>query len=159
VDVDRRSPGIRAIVTYKMTKAMLQLLLAGTLVALGTDRVQPAVAALAAALRHHATEGWSVALAFDLSSLVTTRRLFITCAALAGDGLLSGVEGILLKRGVSWAPWLVVAVTAALLPWELWAIATRPQIGRMVLFLVNASIVGYLIKHALVRSSPRPQLA
>src|SRR5690242_17644486 len=118
-----------------MTKAALQLLLAGTLVALGTDRVQPAVAALAAVLRHHATEGWSVAIAFDMGRLVTTRRLLITCAALAGDGLLSAVEGILLKRGVPWAPWLVVGVTGALLPWELWAIAARPAVGRMVLFL------------------------
>lgn len=150
---------MRAIVTYKMTKAALQLLLAGTLVALGTDRVQPAVESLAALVRHHATEGWSVAIAFDLRRLVTTRRLFITCAALAGDGLLSAVEGILLKRGVPWAPWLVVGVTGAVLPWELWAIASHPRAGRLVLFLVNAAIVGYLVKHALPRSSPRAQVA
>jgi uncharacterized membrane protein (DUF2068 family) len=139
---------MRAIVLYKLIKAGVQLVLAALLVALGTDGIGSAVESLAESLRRHATEGWTVALLSRAGELFTPRHIAWTAAALIGDAVLSAIEGTLLARGVSWAPWLVAGAVGLLLPWELFAFCMHPAAGRLILFLVNAAIVAYLVWYA-----------
>jgi uncharacterized membrane protein (DUF2068 family) len=63
-----------------------------------------------------------------------------------GDSLLSTVEGLALRAGRWWAPWLVVVATAALLPWEVWELVRRPAWGRFGILAVNVAVVAYLLQ-------------
>jgi uncharacterized membrane protein (DUF2068 family) len=65
--------------------------------------------------------------------------------ALVADGAASLVEAWALSRGHWWGPWLVVATTSALLPFELVALARHPHVGRFVVLAINAAIVAYLV--------------
>jgi uncharacterized membrane protein (DUF2068 family) len=138
--------GLRAVITYKLVKAPLQLVVALLLAVLGT-RLQIHLAAVDETLRQQATAGWSVAIAHQLGGL-SPHDLHLTVAAFAGDGSLTLIEGLLLWRGKWWAPWLVVVTMALLLPLELVAFVHKVTVGRMVLLLVNLAIVAYLVYFA-----------
>ncbi len=58
---------------------------------------------------------------------------------------LSLVEGIGLLFALAWAKWLTVIATAALLPLEVYEIATGISLANVLLFVVNAAIVAALI--------------
>jgi uncharacterized membrane protein (DUF2068 family) len=62
-----------------------------------------------------------------------------------GDAVLSAIEGLALKARKSWAPWLVVIATGALLPWEAFELVVRPTWIRAVLFFLNLAVVVYLL--------------
>jgi len=61
---------------------------------------------------------------------------------------LSGIEGLALRAGRWWAPWLVVIATSALLPIEIWELARRPAWGRVGIVGVNLAVVAYLLREA-----------
>ncbi|MBI5545299.1 MAG: DUF2127 domain-containing protein [Deltaproteobacteria bacterium] len=62
---------------------------------------------------------WSRRLAEMVFEETTPGRLHLAALAIGLDGVLTGVEGWSLRRGYRWAPWLVIAATGSLLPWEL----------------------------------------
>ncbi len=136
--------GIRAIVLYKFLKGGLEAAGAVTLAVgpwLGLDH---AVVRAALALQHHSARAWAVHLAESLPPLVTPGHLHLAAAALTLDAALTLVEGWGLRRGHWWGPWLVVVASGLLLPFEVVHFLRRPHVGRLMVLLVNASIVGYL---------------
>lgn len=147
--VSPRAAGVRVIVVYKMAKGILEALLALAVATLVLTGSVVRAHELAAALRDHLVHHWSIKLAELVMHSLTTRKLWWLVAALIGDALVSGLEGLALGRGYSWAAWLVVAATSLLLPVEVIEISAHTTLGRVALFGVNLTIVLYLLKRAM----------
>jgi uncharacterized membrane protein (DUF2068 family) len=64
------------------------------------------------------------------------------------DGVLTLCEGWALHRRFAWSPWLVVVATGSLLPFEVVELVRRPHAVRLVIFVVNLTIVCYLAARA-----------
>jgi uncharacterized membrane protein (DUF2068 family) len=140
--------GVRVIAVYKFTKAVVQTLLALALATMVASGYVARAHELAATLREHLVHHWSITLAELLTSWLTGRRVYWLVAALAGDALVSAVEGWALARGYAWASWLVVGATSLLLPIELVELARRVSVGRGLLLIINLWIVLYLLRRA-----------
>lgn len=54
-------------------------------------------------------------------------------------------EGIGLWLLKHWAEWLTVILTSSLIPLEIYEIVRHPSEGKVLVFLVNIAIAGYLI--------------
>jgi uncharacterized membrane protein (DUF2068 family) len=146
----RVDAGVRLITAYKLTKGIGQLVLAVAL--LITVELGVAVTGVRDVVffaRHHFASATSVKLAELLLSVATPRHLGLTALALALDGVLTTGEGLALSRGLWWGPWLVVVASGALLPYELYELLREPRAGRLLLFVLNGLVVGYLVLRAL----------
>lgn len=141
---DRRFGLLRTIAVYKITKVVLLLL-----AAYGWLRMRDATVV-------HRIYSWTSTLPtgreHDLvlrglawfSGLSATRMQALGIVTLVYAAIFS-VEGIGLWMGRRWAEWLTIIITASLVPLELWEIWHRPSASKAVVFLVNISIVWYLI--------------
>lgn len=138
--------GLRLIVLYKLTKAVLEVAFGAT-VAIFADGVSAELQRLAVAVRDHATAAWSIALAERLVRAATARHLEIVALASLFDGVFSAVEGWALHKRYRWSGWLVIGATSCLLPFEAIALVRRLTFGRVTLLFVNALIVVYLVRH------------
>jgi uncharacterized membrane protein (DUF2068 family) len=144
----RRERGLVVIITYKLVKGVLWLVLAATIVVMMQMGLGDHLVGLARHLRLHA-HPWSLALA-DLAVKASSRRsLWKIAFALVADGSLTLLEGWSLFHGRWWGPWLVVVATGSLLPVEVAALIHRPHLVRALIFLVNVAIVVYLARKAL----------
>jgi uncharacterized membrane protein (DUF2068 family) len=141
--------GVRTIVLYKTAKASLQLGFALVLLILWPFGLPDTLAELARALESHVIHGWSIKLAEVIEQHATPRTLKFTILALFLDGGLTSVEAWALGRGRTWGAWLVVVATGALLPFEIYEFFERPKVTRLLIFVVNALIVGYLARRAV----------
>jgi len=147
-------PALRAIVLYKSLKASLELgaaLLLGALWPLGLPEKLETVAVW---LRHHITHGWANELAAWLVDGAARRRLALSLVALGLDGALTAVEAWSLRAGHWWGPWLVVAATTSLLPFEIYEFARVPRPSRAVLIAVNLLVAAYLARRAWAERRP-----
>jgi uncharacterized membrane protein (DUF2068 family) len=145
--VTTRPAGVRIIIGYKITKAILQVAAALLLFYGATHGLAAALAEFAEKLREHAVHAWSNIVAAALLRFTKGRHsLWLAAYALLGDALLSGLEAWALWRGFAWGSWLIVGATACLLPFEIHALARHIRVGRVILFLVNLAIVAYLLR-------------
>ena len=143
----KRPAGLEAIIVYKLCKAVLEALLGVAAVILIAHGAEAGAATLAEVLLEHVAGGWALKAATLIVVAATSGHVkFIAVAAFA-DAVLSAVEGLALRAGRWWAPWLVVIATGALLPWELWELARNPKVGRAVILLANLAVVAYLLRN------------
>jgi uncharacterized membrane protein (DUF2068 family) len=142
------SQGVRAIALYKTTKAALQLGLALLLCVLWPLGLPEKIRDLCLALRQHVTHGWALQLAALVERGSAGHGIAFSIAALGLDGTLTAIEAWALLSGRTWGPWLVVAATASLMPFELYELVRAPHLWRALLILVNAAIVAYLARKA-----------
>jgi uncharacterized membrane protein (DUF2068 family) len=147
--VSPRAAGVRVIVTYKVAKALAEGTLAILLTVMIATGYTDRAADLAETMRNHLVHPWSIRLAEWVMRSLTSTKIWWLVAALAGDAIVSGLEGWALARGFSWAAWLVVAATSLLLPVEIIEIAHHTTIGRVLLFGINLAIVLYLLRRAM----------
>ena len=137
----RRPVGMTAIITYKFVKAPISLSIAVALTfapALAYAEVMHLIAQMSELgllmarvahwLRHH------------LSQDLTSRAALLAWL----DGLSTGIEGILLATGKGWAEWVVVAVLACLVPFELVGFIRHTTPLRAIVLVVNVLVVAYL---------------
>jgi uncharacterized membrane protein (DUF2068 family) len=145
----KRVAGVRLIVTYKLVKAALWLVLVAvfTVAVLGGGAEE--LHEFALGLRRHGVSAWSIRMANLLATATTRGHLALTAVALGLDGVLSLIEGWSLWRGYTWGPWLVVIATGSLIPFELFELIRAVHLGRVVILCVNIAIVGYLGRRAL----------
>jgi uncharacterized membrane protein (DUF2068 family) len=139
---------LRTIITYKWVKGVVQLLLFAALVgtiALGLD---DDLARWAHEFRNHSTRAYAILLGRALERATTPRGIHITLLALLIDGSVTCVEGWALQRGHSWGPWLVVAVTGSLLPFEVYELFHHFRWIRLLVLVINAGVVAFLVVHA-----------
>jgi uncharacterized membrane protein (DUF2068 family) len=144
-----RAPGVRVIVVYKCTKAVVEALLAAALTLLVLTGYIGRAHELAVALRENLVHRWSIRLAELAMRSLTRHHIYWLVAALVGDAIISGVEGVALARGYAWGAWLVVAATAMLLPVEIIELATHASLGRLAIFVINLVIVLYLLRRQM----------
>jgi uncharacterized membrane protein (DUF2068 family) len=144
----RRDRGLVLIIAYKFVKGVLWLIFAGTILIMMRLGLEGRLDGLAHHLRHHA-HAWSLALADLVVRAATHRGLWTIVVALLTDGTLTLVEGWALLHGRWWGPWLVVAATSSLLPFEVVTLLRHPHPVRFTVLLLNLAIVWYLGKKAL----------
>lgn len=141
--------GLRWVVWYKEIKAVAQLLGFGLLLGLELSGKTGAMHALARGLSENGTH----ALTRDLSRVVTTLSTPVAIRwiqlALLSDGLFSGFEGYALRKGWVWAPWMVIAATSALVPFEIRELVVRGSLTHAVILVVNLAIAGFLVTRQL----------
>jgi uncharacterized membrane protein (DUF2068 family) len=145
---DTDDAALRAIVLYKLLKAVAQIALGVVLFAMVLAGRADALQGLAETLRHHASQAWALRAASFLVRVATPRYVELTAAALLLDGALSGVESWALHTRRWWAEWLVVVASGSLLPYELYELVKHVRVGRLVVFVVNFVIVVYLARRA-----------
>jgi len=152
VRVPTPSTGLRLIITYKLTKAILQVLAAVLLFYGAAHGLGARLAEFAEKLREHAVHAWSNVFAAALLRFTHSRHsLTWTAYALLADAGLSSVEGWALSRGYTWGEWLVVVTTAGLIPFEIRALMHHVRIGRVILLVLNVAIVAYLVMNIRFR--------
>lgn len=147
--------GLALIANYKVLKSCAQavggLLLWGhpgqALVARAAD--------LAAWVAEHAARASFVTLARWVVGLAQPHAATVLSVALLTDAALGFVEGWALHRRKIWAPWLIVVATAALMPYELYALARKLTLVRAGTLALNGAIVAYLATHALAHGRAR----
>jgi uncharacterized membrane protein (DUF2068 family) len=141
----RRPAGLEAIILYKLIKAAVETLLGALAVYLLARGAEAGAATLAEVLLEHFTGGWALSAATLIIEVATSGHVKFVAAAAFGDAILSAVEGLALRAGRWWAPWLVVIATGALLPWEVWELR-HPRWGRLFMLLINLAVVVYLLR-------------
>jgi uncharacterized membrane protein (DUF2068 family) len=93
--------------------------------------------------RSHATHG----LWHDLYDAFTTSssHLHLLGAVLLAYGAVEGIEAVGLWYQRRWAEYLTFLVTTSLLPLEIYEIANRPTVFKILAFVINVAIVIYLL--------------
>jgi uncharacterized membrane protein (DUF2068 family) len=154
----KRPVGLEAIIVYKLVKAVAETVLGGAALWLVLRGAEAGAATLAEVLLEHFTGAWALQAATLVVRAATSTHVKFVAAASFADAALSAVEGLSLRAGRWWAPWLVVIATSSLLPWEAWEIWRRPTWGRALILVVNIAVVSYLLRsvarehRALVRA-------
>lgn len=132
---------LRGIALFKFAKAATLALLGTSLWALDDPsmlhRLAHALAPFAAG--HHVLAGWLGALPAEVGG-----HWHALAASVAVYALVFLVEGIGLWRGRRWGAWLTVAVSASLIPLELYEWIVHRTTLRGAVLVVNAAIVAYL---------------
>lgn len=142
--------GIRVIVAYKLTKAVLETAAAVAIAAAVAMGTLPNVAVYAHLLHEHMSPQWSMWLSALLTRASEPRHLRLAAVALALDAVMTMIEGISLGGGWWWGPWVVVVATTTLLPVELGGFVQHgPDLGRVIILAANLAVVAYLARHAL----------
>jgi uncharacterized membrane protein (DUF2068 family) len=148
-----RAVGIRLIVAYKLARGAVALTLAAVLGVAALRDGGTWLRELASALRGHFMGMWAMHLADLLVRASTPRSLGIGAAALTVDGSFVLFEAWALVRGFSWAPWLVIVATSALLPFEAYELSRGVRAGRLAFFIANAAVVIYLVRQRYAERS------
>jgi uncharacterized membrane protein (DUF2068 family) len=151
----QRERTLSLIIAYKLGKGVLWLVFAVVIVLGMRMGLEDRLHGLATQLRHQ-SRAWSLYLAEVVVRAASRRGLWTIVVALLADGSLSLVEGWALVHGQWWGPWLVVAATGSLVPFEVAAIARHPHLVRLALLVVNLAIVVYLVLRTL-RERQQPE--
>ncbi|MFZ5440750.1 MAG: DUF2127 domain-containing protein [Myxococcota bacterium] len=143
-----RPAALKAIITWKVARAAVSLL--GALVAwvLVASGQTSALQAWVQAVHDHAASALALRVTALVLPALEPKHLEVAIGALVVDGLSLLVEGWGLWRGARWAPWLVVGLTALLMPFEVHALVQHPSAPRVLVLLGNAVIVWWLVRHA-----------
>jgi uncharacterized membrane protein (DUF2068 family) len=144
----KRPAGLETIIVYKLTKAVLQALVGIAAIALLVRGTEAGAATLAEFILEHFTGAWALHLVTMIVRAATRGHVKLLAFAMLADSLLSAVEGLALRAGRWWAPWLIVVATSALLPWEVWHLVRHPRWGRVAVLVINVAVVVYLLRNA-----------
>lgn len=139
-----RDRGLLVLSIFKMIKALLLVLSGAGLLSL--------LGARAAAIVHEWLEEITVQQgqhiiqhALSLLSVATPRQITLVGIASVGYGLLFATEGIGLWLERRWAEYLTIAATGSLVPVELYELARRVSVIRVLALAVNLAAVAYLV--------------
>ncbi len=150
----QRERGLALIIAYKLVKGVLWLVLAAVMVVMMRMGLGDRLTGMAERLQHHA-HAWSIYLGRFIARAASLRGQWFVLLALVADGVSSLVEGWALYHGHWWGPWLVVVLTASLMPFEVVVLARHPTMVRSALLALNAGIVWYLTRSALAEHRRR----
>jgi uncharacterized membrane protein (DUF2068 family) len=142
---------LRTIALYKIVKVVLLLA-----VAYGELRLHDA--SLAAKLlswaqaRPYGLEHRIVTQLLEWFSGLSVSRIHALRIVTLAYAAVFAVEGIGLWLQKRWAEWLTTIITASLIPLEAWEMFFRPTIGKALILLANAAVVGYLVWHVRTKN-------
>lgn len=137
---------LRLIVAWKFGRAVLSLGAGLVLLIVLLGGLDARVQAFAAMLQSHAVSALSLGVSRLVQSALEPAHLEVVTAALILDGLMVLIEGVALLRGWRWGPWLVIAVTGVLLPFEVYELIERLSVTRGAVLAVNVAIVAWLLR-------------
>ena len=147
--------GMAAIAVFKLLKGALLLLVGVGLLELIHADIATLFSMLLESLHVNADTRLVHALVLKVDALKPHSILIAGLISLGYAALLLA-EGIGLWLEVSWAAYLTVVSTSALVPFEVYELIERVTLSRLILLAVNLVIVLYLLKqlkqHALRRS-------
>jgi uncharacterized membrane protein (DUF2068 family) len=150
---NRAAPGgegtLRLIIAYKLGRAALSFLGGVTLLGLAVTGAAGPLHVAAARLHEHAASGIALSISSALLSAVDPKHVVVVAGALLLDAATLFVEGWALHRRLRWAVWVVVIAAAAMLPFEVVALATRASAVRALLLLGNILVVAWLVRRRL----------
>jgi uncharacterized membrane protein (DUF2068 family) len=149
VFIPRRAPALRAIIAYKLGRAGLSFVGAIVGLVLGLTGLAGPLQVWAEAVHDHAVSALALEFTQLLASAFEPAHILVLAGALAVDAVVLLVEGWALHKGHTWGVWLVVAASTVLLPFELVALVHHVSAGRLIILLVNLSIVTWLLLHAI----------
>ena len=137
---------VRAIALYKLGKVLILLLaaygelrlheasLSGRLLSWAAQRPQ--------GLEHElVTRGLAWFSGLSESQIHALRVVTLCYAA------IFAIEGIGLWMRKRWAEWMTTIITASLIPFELWELFYRPNVGKVLVLIANTAIVVILVWH------------
>ena len=138
-----RPLGLKIIITYKVVKSSLVLVLAIWM----TARPRSAVFVAEVIAREISEGGAMFARVGSWLEQHLTSSGMLNAAAFAWlDSLSTGAEALLLLRGHAWGEWIVVAGLAILVPIEAVSLERDPSPFKLAVLVVNAGIVAYLVR-------------
>ena len=147
--------GILAIALFKLFKGALLLVVGFGLLELMHADIATLFSLLLESLHINADTRFVHALLLKVDALQPHSILMAGLVSLGFAALLLA-EGIGLWLEVSWAAYLTVVSTSALIPLEIYELIERATLTRIILLAVNLVIVLYLVKqlkqHRLRRS-------
>lgn len=143
--VSRHHTGMAAIAAFKLFKAALLLLVGFGLLELMHADIASAFSLLLESLHINTDTRLVHALMLKVDAL-QPHSILIAGAISLGYAALLLAEGIGLWLELSWAAYLTVVSTSALVPFEVYELIERVTLPRIILLAVNLVIVLYLVK-------------
>src|SRR5271156_709475 len=137
---------LRTIALYKLVKVLLLLALAYGEVRLSDASLIAKLVTWASA-RPLGLEHKVVTQLLEWFSGLSASRVHALRMVTLAYAAVFAVEGIGLWMRQRWAEWLTTIITASLIPLEAWEMFFRPTIGKALILLANAAVVGYLVWH------------
>ncbi len=141
----RHQTGMAAIAVFKLFKGALLLLVGFGLLELMHADIATVFSRLLEFLHINADTRLMHALVLKVDALQPHSVLMAGLVSLGYAALLLA-EGIGLWLEVSWAAYLTVVSTSALVPFEVYELIERVTLPRIILLAVNLVIVLYLVK-------------
>jgi uncharacterized membrane protein (DUF2068 family) len=145
---------LRAIALYKLVKVLLLLAIAYGEIRLSDASLTAKLVSWASA-RPTGLEHRMVTQLLAWFSGLSTSRIHALRIVTLSYAAVFAVEGVGLWMEQRWAEWLTTVVTASLIPFELWELFYRPNLGKVLVVFANTAIVAYLAWHVLKRSPVR----
>jgi uncharacterized membrane protein (DUF2068 family) len=137
-------PLLRLIALFKLAKSFLFICAGFGLLHFLNKDVEGRLHALMDSL-HVDSENHVATWALNEAGMLTNFKIESLSAIAFFYGILFGIEGTGLYLRKGWAEWLVVIMTASLLPLEIYEIAHKVSVAKVALMVGNLIILGYLI--------------
>jgi uncharacterized membrane protein (DUF2068 family) len=145
-EIQRPDFGLRVIIVWKTIKGVLLIALAVTVFLLRHSDIHALATDLVDWLGLDPTGPRLHRWLDRLLSLTPNRIVTVGVGALVVAGIMF-LEAWGLHRRRRWAEWLTVIVTSALIPLEVYHLATHPSLGKVLTLVANVAIVVYLLRH------------
>jgi uncharacterized membrane protein (DUF2068 family) len=146
---------LRTIALYKLVKVLL-------LLALAYGEVRLSDASLAARLvtcgseRPLGLEHQVVTQLLGWFSGLSASRIHALRIVTLSYAAVFAIEGIGLWMRKRWAEWLTTIITASLIPFEVFELFVKPNVGKALILVGNVAIVAYLAWHVRSRGRGSP---
>ena len=145
---------LRIIALYKLVKVLLLLALAYGEVRLRDASLTAKLLTWASA-RPLGLEHRVVTQLLTWFSGISVSRIHALRIVTLSYAAVFSVEGIGLWMRKRWAEWLTTIITASLIPFELWELFYRPNVGKVLVLLANTAIVVFLGWHVYTKRAHR----
>lgn len=147
---------LRFIITYKTIMGLVELFFGVYIYRVFQRSPERVFATIAEELGFN-LNNFFVNFAVEKAELIGADRVYGVISILILFCVLNLIEawGLHLKR--TWAEWLTVFGTGALIPFEIWELILRPAFMTFVILVINSFIVYYLAKHRELFHSRREE--
>jgi len=149
--------GLRLVGLYKLTKAVFFSALGAGALNLIHRNLGELVLRVVDAVKIMNPEGHLVSMIMDRVDLIGGHQLREASMASFGYAFLCLIEGTGLMLEKVWAEYFTVVLTALALPWEIYELAERYNIFKLILMLLNVAVLLYLLW--VLKKKKRPGMA
>jgi uncharacterized membrane protein (DUF2068 family) len=143
-EVVKRAPTLYAIITFKLMKGLLFVILAVTAYTLSDNDLPAEYQHALHWLRLNPERKFWSELAVQVGKLTETNVLRVAAGTLIYS-LFSLVEGVGLMFRVSWAGWLAIGESAFFIPIEFYELMHHPSRMVFIILVLNVIILWYLL--------------